>query len=136
MTVSNLNVEAYNANYDSQINIWNTIKTDLKQVTNDINNYSRDDQFMLSMIDCREIIREIKELTYHGSMDLRSVAAWMYHLDQHVMLAEEDGADGKIDSLIDFCEKYCSEFAQMFKVDSDKLWTVKTVTYTMSPLTR
>lgn len=136
MSVSNITVEAYNANYEAQNQLWATFKTDLTQLSKDLNKHAWEDQLMLTLIDVREIIRELKEIVNNGQKELFTPAAWMYHLDQHVLLAEEDGAGDALDPIIDFVEEYCVKFAEYHNVDRNSLWSIKAVEYTIEPLKR
>ena len=136
MSVSIQDLAKYNANYEAQLNLWDSFKTDLTQLSKDLNKNAWDDQLMLTLIDVREIIRELKEIVNNGQKELFTPAAWMYHLDQHVLLAEEDGAGDALDPIIDFVEEYCEKFAKYHKTDRNLLYTVKRVDYTIAPLTR
>ena len=125
MAVSN-----YDANYEAQKALFADLFNDVRSVTALIDQNTHDYLYRKVLVDVREILAEIRPYEI-GGVNLIDTAAWMYHLNAHAIMAQEDlPEDDRMQVFVDFAAKWTALFSEFHNIPADKLYTLRTVQYT------
>lgn len=138
MAITKDQLAAYESNQQARIDLFNKSRQDILAIYSEISTtFRQDDATMLDLIDCREILRELKVYFAERStekMDMKAIGGWLYHLKSHAELAVEDAGE-KVQFVLDCAEDWIEEYADFLETPSDKLY-IYTVDYTKKPLAR